>query len=213
MRALLNVLTVILISTTSCVLTQRPTVTEVFLLDPPITLEQPLKHTLLKGTKILIAEIGASQLIKTNSIIFGRDSMTRGKYQYSEWETPVPIRLQRIVASALQSSNQFSIVTQDPLVGIPTWKLSLDLKDFYHDAQTIPGSIVVRINANLLSPKDNTAINTATFEIRKIAQSFDAHGAVFSMNKAVTELVPKIVDWTVAEISSIQYRTAAKAHS
>lgn len=184
---------------TGCALTQKPKVIEVFLLDPVIPI--PASPTrLLKGTRIVVDEIESSSLLKNNSIIFGRDALTRSKYQYSEWETPVPIKLQKLLANALQASNQFSTVVRNEVIGLPAWKLKLEITDFYHDAQNNPGDVVIRINASLINPKGTSIARPALFEARRPAFTFNAHGAVVSLNEATAQLIPQITAWTISEI-------------
>lgn len=194
------------ISLSGCVLTQKPKVIEVFLLDPQLPTTSVPAARLPKGTRIIVDEVESSSLLKSNSIIFGRDALTRGKYQYSEWETPVPIRVQKLLADALQASNQFSRVAKNEVIGLPAWKLKLEITDFYHDAQNNPGEIVIKIDASLITPKGASTSKPKLFEARKRAQSFNAHGAVMSLNEAIGGLIPEITEWTISEIGNFGKR-------
>jgi ABC-type uncharacterized transport system auxiliary subunit len=189
-----------IIASSGCALTRKPRVIEVYLLEPKITASHSRAALLPAGTRIVVDEIEASSLLKSNNILFGRDSLTRGKYQYSEWETPVPIRLQRILANALQTSNQFLRVAENEVIGLPAWKLKVEITDFYHDAQNSPGEIVIRLNASLITPKGASTSTPKLFEVRKPAHSFNAHGAVLSINEAIAQLIPDLVEWTISGI-------------
>ena len=194
--------TFIVTSLAGCVLLQKPKVIEVYLLEPKIAATSSSTPRLPARTSIVVDQIETTRLLKGNTIIFGRDPLTRGKYQYSEWETPVPIRLQKIIANALQASNQFSQVVENEMLGLPAWKLKLELVDFYHDAQEIPGHVVISVRSTLISPKRASTPTHGLFQIRRPAHSFDAHGAVLSINEALAEMVPEIVGWTVAKIQN-----------
>jgi ABC-type uncharacterized transport system auxiliary subunit len=183
----------------SCAITRQPTAIQFFVLDPTISLAHHPAGDARPVRRIAVAEVEASRLLRDTKIVFAKDSISRGWYQYAEWEEPVPQKLFRLIKKALEQTSQFAAVTDSPTLSSNAWSLKINLDEFYHDTKTQPGEVVVQLSASLTAPTSSSQLKTKIFKETRKAKTYDAHGAVLSMNEVVEEILQVLVEWIIEQ--------------
>ena len=73
--------------------------------------------------------------------------------------------------------------------------LDTELSEFYHDAESSPGSVRVLLRAELIDLKTRKLLSRQWFERRVPIASYDAAGAAKGFNQASTGVLDDLVVW------------------
>ena len=73
--------------------------------------------------------------------------------------------------------------------------LDTELSEFYHEADTSPGSVRVQLRAELIDLKSRKLLGRQWFERRVPVASYDAAAAAKGFNQAATGVLDDLVAW------------------
>lgn len=164
-----------------------------FVLDLPASTVPKAKST--RPSTLLVAPTTASSFYDSPDIVYSRTPGTRAYYQYASWTQPPSRAISDLLLERLRRSGAFKTVAT-PGSGIKgNLLLTTQLEELYHDASTSPGTVHVRLTAELTDPSRRTLIARRTFTRSAPAASYDASGAVQGFRQALDALLNDVVAW------------------
>ena len=131
-----------------------------------------------------------SSFYDTQEIVYSRAPGTRGYYQFNRWTE----RPQRAIHAQLEARFPES---HQPGRRV----LTTHLDEIYHDAAERPGTVRIRLTAELSEPGTRSVAARRVFTASAPAASYDAPGAVRGCNEALAALLNDIVAWVDAQES------------
>ena len=153
------------------------------------------KASAIDTRTLLVLDTVTTPFYDTGNLAFSRAPGTRGHYQFARWTERPGKRFADLLRARLEAQGGFAtIVTAG---GHVRGELLLDteLAEFYHDAQTAPGSVQVVLRAELVDLKNRSLLGRKQFERRVEAASYDAAGAAESFNQAVSGVIDDLTAW------------------
>lgn len=151
-----------------------------------------------RASTLLVAPTMASSFYETQEIVYSRAPGTRAYYQLHNWTERPARRITELVVMRLERDGSFRTVATAVSGVQGSLLLSTYLTDFYHDAATAPGSVIVTITAELMDPLRRILLARRTFDQSVPAATYDAPGAVQAFNQAVTAILDDISRWVDA---------------
>lgn len=144
---------------------------------------------------LLLREMDASAFYQEPRLAYSRTPGTRANYEFANWTEPAGKRLTWLLRQRLEASHSFTAVA--PLSGgiIGDYQLNTRLIDFYHDASTPPGTVLLLVEAELVRRDRGALLARRIFVEQWPVDSFDAEGAAEAMNRASTRIIDEIVAW------------------
>jgi ABC-type uncharacterized transport system auxiliary subunit len=144
---------------------------------------------------LVIKDSRADSFVFSHKIVFSSSPYEQGFYQYASWVESPPIRLPQILIAALEESGRFRSVSHISSAVTGDMQMSSVLLEFYQDTSAEPGSVHVKIQAELAGAGGRKFIAQRTFEKEVPAASFDAEGAVQAFSRAVKEIFQDMQLW------------------
>ena len=171
------------------------------LTDPGPVVKSPQPHA---GT-LLVREMDAPALYQVPSLVFSREAGTRTHYQFARWSEPPAKRLTWLLRQRLEAAGVFEVVS--PLGGgvRGDYQLNTRLVDFYHDAASPPGVVLLVLEAELLRRTDARLLKRRMFVAQQPVTSHDAAGATEAMGRAANRVIDELTLW-LAQVVSAQGR-------
>jgi len=151
---------------------------------------------------IRVRETSSGRFIDSQRIIFSSGTGVRGYYQFAFWVEPPPEMFSRILENALSQAAMFSTIVKDSSGIAADYELSTVVLDFYHDTSERPGSVFVKVEAEMIDLDDRRVLGRKVFSSKIDADSYDVNGAVDAFQKAVGAVVPEILHWIEASGSN-----------
>ena len=152
------------------------------------------------GKRLIIEPVKAPAFIDSERILFSKDRKTIGFYQYSSWAQSPAKRFADLLAKRFENSGTFSSVAKGSGLIDGDYVLSIEIRDFFHDAEKSPGVVVVKGKAELIELGTSTIKATHQFSREEAATSFDAKGAVDAFNTAAASIVEELLNWVQREM-------------
>lgn len=148
----------------------------------------------LPGT-LLLREMDAPALYQDPRLVYSKQPGTRANYEFANWAELPAKRLTWLLRQRLESAGTFQEVA--PMAGgiIGDYQLNTRLIDFYHDAATPPGTVLLLVEAELVRRDRGVLVGRQVFIAQDPVASYDAAGAAEAMNRAANEVVDEIVAW------------------
>ena len=171
------------------------------LTDPGPVVKSPQRHA---GT-LLVREMDAPALYQVPGPVFSREAGTRAHYQFARWSEPPAKRLTWLLRQRLEAAGVFEVVS--PLGGgvRGDYQLNTRLVDFYHDAASPPGVVLLVLEAELLRRTDARLLERRMFVAQQPVTSHDAPGATEAMGRAANRVIDELTLW-LAQVVSAQGR-------
>jgi len=153
------------------------------------------KASAIDGRTLLVLDTVATPFYDTDNLAFSRAPGTRGYYQFARWTERPGKRFGDLLRARLEAQGEFATIATAG--GHVRGELLLDteLTEFYHDAQTAPGSVLVVLRAELVDLKSRSLLGRKQFERRVEAASYDAAGAADGFNQAVSGIIDDLTAW------------------
>lgn len=123
-------------------------------------------------------------------------------YPRARWSDPAPALLRNLLVEAFVRSGRILGVGPGP-TGLDTnYALDSELRDFQIEYQGAQAHAHVSLNARLVSQHSNRVIAAKVFEADVAITGPGVGAAVEAMQQALDQVLPAIVDWTLAEGSA-----------
>lgn len=144
---------------------------------------------------LLVLDTTATGFYDNENLVYSRAPGTRGQYQYARWTERPGKRFSDLLQKRLATQSGFASVSVAGGQVRGDLVLDTELSEFYHEAETSPGSVRVVLRAELVDLKTRKLISRQWFERRVPVASFDAAGAAKSFNQATTGVLDDLVAW------------------
>lgn len=153
----------------------------------------PAPHTL--PGMLLLREMDAPAFYQDEHLAYSKQPGTRAHYEFASWTEPLARRLSWLLRQRIEAAQVFEAVA--PMSGgiIGDYQLNTRLIDFYHDATTPPGSVLLLIEAELVRRDRAALLGREIFIAQYPAAAYDAAGAAEAMDRAANEVIDAIVAW------------------
>ena len=152
------------------------------------------KSTALPGA-VLIADTLASRLINSQRILFSRDSLTRGLYQFAFWLESPAARFPSLLLAKLECSPVFETQTRNATLAKADYLLNTELLEFYHDVSSHPSFARVKLRAELLDLHSRTIRSSLNISRDIQLEHADAANAAIGFNQATAQILAEITSW------------------
>lgn len=145
------------------------------------------------ATAVELPPTSVATFYDTQEIVYSRAPGTRAYYQFNRWTE----RPQRAIHAQLAS--RFAEGNPSPRL-----VLSTHLEEIYHDAAARPGTVRIKLSAQLSDAAKRSVVARRVFTAAAPAASYDAPGAVVAFDRALGALLDDIVAWVDAQNTSAQ---------
>ncbi|MCB0322610.1 MAG: membrane integrity-associated transporter subunit PqiC [Bdellovibrionales bacterium] len=158
--------------------------------------------------RLLIRAMQANNFINSHKIIFSRESATRGYYQLAQWVEPPTKRLTLLLLERFERSGSFASVSGIASSALGDLQLNTELTEFYHDVSESPGTVHLRLRAEVVDLAERRVVGERVFSKSLPAADYSAEGAVASFTAGSNALLNDVVTW-VTELASQRAASAA----
>lgn len=151
---------------------------------------------------LLVADTTATAFYDGDALVFSRSPGTRGQYQFARWTERPGKRFADLLRARLQP--EFAAITAAGGYVQGDLLLDTELVEFYHDAETEPGSVRIVLRAELIDLKQRKLRAQQSFEQRVALARYDAAAAAQGFNQATATLLDAVAVWLAGQKSSAQ---------
>ena len=144
---------------------------------------------------LLILDTTATGFYDNENLVYSRAPGTRGQYQYARWTERPGKRFSDLLQKRLATQSGFASVSIAGGQVRGDLVLDTELSEFYHEADTSPGSVRVQLRAELIDLKSRKLLGRQWFERRVPVASYDAAAAAKGFNQAATGVLDDLVAW------------------
>lgn len=144
---------------------------------------------------LLIRDTKANSFINSHKIIFSEETSTRGYYQFARWVEPPPDRFTLLLIDRLERAEIFNTVSRLASSSLGDIQLNTEITEFYHNIDSMPGEVVIRVNAEVLNLGNRKKVLKKNFSKKIEVESYSASGAVDAFSIAVNQLLDEMLTW------------------
>lgn len=152
----------------------------------------------LPAATLRVLDTTTGNFYDTEQLVFSRSPDTRGLYQYARWTERPGKRFSELLQKRLAAQSGFASVAVAGGQVRGDMVLDTDLTEFYHEADTAPGSVRVQLRAELIDLKTRKLLGRQWFERRVPVASYDAAAAAKGFNQATTGVLDDLTAWLAA---------------
>lgn len=162
---------------------------------PPVDRPNDTQTSLL-----YVPRVTAPAYLDGTRLIFSRDELTRNSYQFATWAEPLPARLTTLIVEAIGATGHFKAVTRQTGAVSSDFALHVDILDFRHSAEQLPGDAIVALRGTVTDLKRGALVRTITTTKIVPVTEGTARGAVVALGEAtgqsLAELAAAVIDAT-----------------
>jgi cholesterol transport system auxiliary component len=167
---------------------------------PPAPSAPPVDWQLMVETPL------ASDTLDTARMLVSPTPGVLEVFPAARWRDPAPALLRSLVVQGFEQSGRIVGVGSAASGLHADYALAIDLRDFQLELDG-GAHAMIRFQARLSDYSSNRVLATRAFEARAAAPSSDAAGAFVAFQAALGEVVPALVDWTLARGDAAAGRT------
>lgn len=119
-------------------------------------------------------------------------------YPAVRWRDPAPRLLRSLVVQAFDASGRITGVSGAHAGLSADYALAIELHDFQAEVRADGTHAAIRLQAKLFDLRANRIVATRAFEATSPSAGNDAASAVTAFDAALAQLLPALVDWTIA---------------
>lgn len=144
--------------------------------------------------QILVREMLASGFIESQRIVFSRDDIERGFYQFANWTEFPSKRLADLLLNRIRGSGMFASASRALSGAVADYQLNTELNEFVHSLAG-NGEVRVVVSAEVIDLRNRRVIGSRRFSSWVKVTANDAQSAVRGFGKAVSDVNTQIVEW------------------
>lgn len=144
---------------------------------------------------LLVLDTTTTGYYDNESLVFSGAPGTRAQYQYARWTERPGKRFSDLLRARLDAQSGFAHIAVAGGQVRGDLLLDTELTEFYHEAETSPGSVRVALRADLIDLKTRKLLSRKTFERRVPITRYDAAGAADGFNRASSAILDDVVVW------------------
>ena len=118
-------------------------------------------------------------------------------YPAARWRDPAPRMVRSLIVQAFDDSGRILGVSGATAGLNADFELAIELRDFQAEVDGTSVRAVIRFQAKLFDHHSNRIVAVRAFEATASAATSAAGDAVAAFDVALSELMPKLVDWTI----------------
>ncbi|HQH25977.1 MAG TPA: ABC-type transport auxiliary lipoprotein family protein [Oligoflexia bacterium] len=145
--------------------------------------------------RLLVSDTKANPFINSQRIIFSEDPSRRGYYQLAKWVESPAKRFTLLLIQRFIRAGVFASVSSVGGATLGDLQVNTEVTEFYHNIRTMPGKIVISVNAELVDLIHRVSIKSQLFELEVPVKDYSAEGAVSAFSQGVNVLLDRIVVW------------------
>lgn len=187
-----------LLSGCSSLLSPVETITPTTYLLQPNTYELRNSHNKVTQLTLLVAKPTAPTWINNTHIIYQQVPNQLKYFSKNQWADTPPNMLQPLLIQALQHAGYFHAVVPAPFTGYYDEHLDMQILDFSQDFTHHPSHFSIRLQATLINSVTDHVMATSQFAMMSTAPADTPAGGVSAANRAISQLLPIIVKFTVS---------------
>lgn len=150
------------------------------------------------GPVLMLGGVTAAALYDSDRIVYTRDGMAHGYYQFAHWSERPGKRLAALAEQRLARSGRFGAVIQSVSGVKGDWLMNLRLDELTHDESVSPAIVRLRLSAELVDWQQRQLIARQTFNQEVRVPTRDAPGAAHAASEALTRLLDDMQTWAVS---------------
>lgn len=147
------------------------------------------------GRVLLINPTSASPFYDTQSLVFSRAPGQRAYYQFAGWTERPGHRLGELLTRRLEAGGSFQSVAATTAGVRGDVVLNTRLEEFYHDVAAKPGSVRIKVEAELVDLGRLAVVARRRFAQSASTSGENAQAAVSAFNQATTALLDEMSAW------------------
>lgn len=171
--------------------TARKPATYFILTDPGPLVFGAFTH---RGT-LLLREMDVPAFYQVPRLAYSREAGTRSHYEYARWSEPVSQRLTWLLRQRIEASKVFDSVATLGSGVLGDYQLNTRLVDFYHEASTPPGVVLLVLEAELIHRERARLIEHRLFVSQVPVALHDAPAAADAMGLAANQGIDEMILW------------------
>lgn len=171
--------------------TGRPPMTHYILTDPgPLVHGARTHHGVL-----LLREMDVPAFYQVPRLAYSREPGTRGHYEYALWSEPIGQRLIWLLRQRIEAFGAFDNVASLGSGVLGEYQLNTRLVDFFHEAATPPGVVLLVVEAELIRRESAQLVGHRLFVSQIPVERHDAGAAADAMGLAANRVIDEMILW------------------
>jgi cholesterol transport system auxiliary component len=171
--------------------TKRQPATYYILTDPGPLVFGAFTH----GGTLLLREMDVPAFYQVPRLAYSREAGTRSHYEYARWSEPVGQRLTWLLRQRVEASKVFDGVASLGSGVIGDYQLNTRLVDYFHEAATPPGVVLLVLEAELIRRDTAKLIGHRLFVSQIPCARHDAAAAADAMGIAANQVIDELILW------------------
>lgn len=147
--------------------------------------------------QLLVETPRASSALDTAHIAVMPSAGVLEIYPAARWRDPAPSLLRSLIVQAFDDSGRIVGVSGATAGLSAEYSLAIDVRDFQVELVGGSAHAAIRLNAKIFDQQRNRIIATRAFAIETPTATTDISSSVGAFERALNELLPQIVDWTL----------------
>jgi cholesterol transport system auxiliary component len=144
---------------------------------------------------LLLREMDVPAFYQVPRLAYSREPGTRSHYEYARWSEPVGQRLTWLLRQRVEASKVFDNVASLGSGVIGDYQLNTRLVDFFHEAATPPGVVLLVMEAELIRRDSARLIGHRLFVSQVPVARHDAAAASDAMGVAANQIIDEMILW------------------
>lgn len=169
----------------------RQPVTYFILTDPGPLVFGAFTH---RGT-LLLREMDVPAFYQVPRLAYSRVPGTRSHYEYARWSEPVGQRLTWLMRQRVEAARVFDSVAALGSGVVGDYQLNTRLVDFFHEASTPPGVVLLVLEAELIKRDSAQLVGRRLFVSQIPVARADGAAAADAMGMAANQVIDDLILW------------------
>ncbi len=144
---------------------------------------------------LLLREMDASAFYQEPRLAYSKQPGTLSHYEFARWSELPGKRLTWLLRQRIEATGLFVGVAPLSSGVVGEYQLNPRLLDFYHDASTAPGVVLLLVEVDLVRRSLGELLARQVFVAQVPVTTFDASGAAEAMNRAANQVLDDITRW------------------
>ncbi len=147
---------------------------------------------------LLLREMDVPAFYQVPRLAYSREPGTRSHYEYARWSEPVGQRLTWLLRQRVEAAKVFDNVASLGSGVIGDYQLNTRLVDFFHEAATPPGVVLLVMEAELIRRDTARLVGHRLFVSQVPVARAEAAAASDAMGMAANQVIDEMILWLEA---------------
>jgi cholesterol transport system auxiliary component len=147
---------------------------------------------------LLLREMDVPAFYQVPRLAYSREAGTRSHYEYARWSEPVGQRLTWLLRQRIEQAKVFDNVAGLSSGVLGDYQLNTRLVDFFHEAASPPGVVLLVLEAELIRRDTAQLIGHRLFVSQIPVARHEAAAASDAMGVAANQVIDELILWLEA---------------